>query len=223
MWMMYAKRDRSIGGVRLKLPAFPFQEHILNEQAVKKALGEKMAPQLIIKGELPVYPPVDLFYKHLFVPMVQNQLLHKVEYTNDENKLNPKVFAEFRPSRNNQPTAEMDLAPLGKSKHLVWSFQNEWRYVFTVLPLTTAIQMGDPNGAAESERITFFQYAKNGIAALPFSHIDLPIAEGLFADIEITLSPTADDVARTVIEAVIKQYCPTAKIVPSALSGMIRS
>lgn len=58
------------------------------------------------------------------------EILHEVEYTNDESLLFPKVINTFG---NGGLVA--DLNALGVHKTTAWSYQKEWRYILTAVPI----------------------------------------------------------------------------------------
>ena len=60
---------------------------------------------------------------------MNNELLFKIEYTDDEEKLYPHLLKE------EGEDSSIALGELGKYKNLHWNFQSEWRYILNILPL----------------------------------------------------------------------------------------
>lgn len=52
------------------------------------------------------------------------EMLHEVEYTNDEILLFPKVISAFE-----NGGYDANLNALGVHKTMAWSYQKEWRYI----------------------------------------------------------------------------------------------
>lgn len=102
MWHMYTP---NMTGVRIKLPADPFQRY-----------GKS------------IVPVEEIFYKKYSVVPPSFELC-EMNYTDDENLLKPK-FAEVRSPKEVTLNAEA----LGKYKPESWRFESEWRYILFIHP-----------------------------------------------------------------------------------------
>lgn len=111
-WKMYT----ATSGVRIRLPANPFDEtHTIKSTDLPKALTMEsetfhscLSVDQIISND------------HLIVPMLPR--LEKVIYTDDESLLSPNIVHE------NSLHFVIALNPVGSHKSLMWEFQEEWRY-----------------------------------------------------------------------------------------------
>ena len=221
MWMMYAKRNESVGGVRIKLSTNPFYEHTIDSAEMIKAYGKNAISQIKIEGSITSYIPPKLFFNYLcFPPFTQQSSLHEVVYTDNESELSKAIFKDtIQP--NGEFTVKLELGAMGKTKNKYWDFQDEWRYIFTVLPLQFKHQLFD-NAVADKERTELYLNLKKGIASLPFAYFDLLITENAIKQIEITLSPLVSVGGRLIVDSFVKNYAATAVVKESSLKGIIK-
>lgn len=103
MWNMYTP---NMAGVRIKLPADPYQRY-----------GKSIVPveEIYYRKDYSVQP----------VPLE----LHEIIYTNDKSLLKPQ-FAEVHSPKE----ATFNLNAVGRYKPKVWGFEKEWRYIFWIFP-----------------------------------------------------------------------------------------
>ncbi len=209
MWNMYASLNF---GVRIKLRQNPFKIYDNTTEDFSKALGVPVTDNSNGKPLQSVIPLTEMFTKGFFFVQAMNmQLLCKVEYTNETNKLYPQILKE------DGDHFTLVLGELGKYKNLHWSFQNEWRYILDVLPLNL-------NQTVKKSILDFQIIAnkmKEGLEKQPFSYYDMRISDEAFADMEITLSPRISAGSRIIVESLIEKYNPVAKLNESRLVGLI--
>ena len=125
-----------------------------------------------------------------------NNMLIKVEYTNDKDLLFPWIYGSYK---GNQ--FEM-LDKFGKYKNPTWEWQKEWRYILHIRNAMPGIIHNDGS-------IELYQ--------LPFSHYDLYLDDNKIQEMEITLSPCISLEARNKVNNIVNSYLPTANVVDSSL------
>lgn len=209
MWNMYASLDF---GVRIRLCKNPFKIYETPVEQVSKTLN------MNIKGETnegtvrSIIPLIEMFEKGFYsIQAINQNLLYKVEYTNDNEKLYPHLLNE------NGDQFLLSLGDVGKHKNLHWQFQKEWRYILNILPLNM-------NQSAEAMDYDFQLVAnkiKLGLEKQSFSYYDMQISENAFKEMEITLSPCLSEENRVIVQALIEKYNPTASLKESSLIGLI--
>lgn len=140
-----------------------------------------------------------------------NNILHKVEYTSDSNKLYPKLLTQDGDKFN------IALGNLGKHKNIHWAFQHEWRYILLLMPLNLnqAVDKSVQEFQTTSAKILL------GQAKQAFPFYDLTLDENAYAQMEITLSPKISAGNRLIINSLIEKYNPSAVLHESSLVGLI--
>ncbi len=127
-----------------------------------------------------------------------NNLLIKVEYTNDRHKIFPTMYYDYMGAHLER------YDQYGIYKDLRWSWQREWRYRLHFRMLTPGIQHND--GTID-------------LYDLPFDYYDLILDEEKIKDMQIVLSPTISEDAHMKARKIINSYNPTAVICNSQLKG----
>jgi hypothetical protein len=206
MWKMYSN---DLKGVRLKLPAF----------VLKKYTGEEYTVSYHDGGKTTKSPPKkyysyinsDLLTKNnLSAPSMQENILRRLQYTDDNDLILPKALCtstEF--DDKGKPInfkIDFSISVIGEHKRKFWEFQKEYRYMFFVSPW----QLDSlPN---ETEFEDFIKYFISAISNdIPQKYLDLEMDEK-FKDMTITLGPKADEAKKTIVDLLIQQYNPTAKV-----------
>lgn len=209
MWNMYASLN---SGIRIKLRKNPFKVYENTAVDLSHVIHASVTDNSDGKPLLSIIPLAEMFAKGFIAPQAMaRELLRKVEYTDDKDKLYPKMLTE----NGNQFVIAM--GELGRYKNLHWSFQSEWRYILNILPI-------DLNQPVESSMKDFQLVANKmrwGIANQPFPHYDMVIADDAFADMEITLSPRISAGNRIIVQVLVEKYNPAAVLCDSSLLGLI--
>ncbi len=209
MWNMYASLNL---GVRIKLRKNPFKIYDNTADALSKVVNAPVTDNSNGKPLQSIIPLTEMFAKGFFsVQAMNKQLLCKVEYTDDSEKLYPHILKE------DGDRFTLVLGDLGKHKNLHWKFQNEWRYILTILPL-------DINQPVEKSLVNFQIIAnkmKLGLEKQPFPHYDMFISDEAFEDMEITLSPRISAGSRIIVQNLIEKFNPSATLTESSLVGLI--
>ena len=194
MWKMYTNE---IDGVRIKLPAYPFVNYHVDEK-----YGFRCKSIVI---------PCETFFskfKDLLANPSQDGILHKVEYTEDTELLRPIImFPNVERIDWGRPHF------LGRHKNTAWAFQREWRYILTFVP-------GIHPGASPEMRDSLKDLQMKH--DLLFDNLCLTINDNKFTDFEVMLSPKINAGNRDIVNLLVREYNPNAKIVESSLKDKLR-
>lgn len=221
MWNMYASLNR---GVRIKLPKNPFRVYdnaanipstitpvsgttgLINTPASKK--GWTCYVQL----KPSVIPLAELLEQGFFsLQAMSTECLYQVEYTNDTEKLYPRIKGEDEEHFN------LRLSNLGRCKNTHWEFQKEWRYIIQLWPFNIN-QVPEEVVADLSARL---KRIETGMETQPLPHYDMSISNEAFLDMEITMSPRISDGGRTIVKTLVEKFNPSATLKESELLELI--
>lgn len=209
MWNMYASLNL---GVRIRLRKDPFKIYDNTADNLSKVVNAPITDNSGGKPLQSIIPLTEMFSKGFFTVQAMNrQLLCKVEYTDNIEKLYPHILTE------DGDRFTLALGELGKYKNLHWSFQSEWRYILNILPF-------DINQSVEKSMLDFQIIAnkmKLGLEKQPFPYYDMYISDEAFADMEITLSPRISAGSKIIVENLIEKFNPSATLTESNLVGLI--
>ena len=209
MWREYAGVDC---GIRIEMPRDPFARYCWNVDIVTSVTGMRCEAD----GDNPspfekmLIPFEELWDRGLLVLEFggESNILHKVEYTNDTNLLFPKTLGL---SENGDLSVNHNA--IGLHKAMSWAYQNEWRYILTILPI-------DVKGSAfeqdrELPKLGAFLTDRGG-AHTP-SYYDMKIADGAFRSMKLTVSPKMSPGNRVLLESLIEKYNPDAELFSSCI------
>jgi Protein of unknown function (DUF2971). len=213
LWNMYTP---NMHGVRIRMPKFPFKKR--KYQKGQFYLGEDIETYINMKkifdenkaGIVPTAP-------HLV----------KVEYTEDNNKLFPKIktesfdgalqeFLELKDMeeiRNKNIEVNYSFKDIGRFKRKNWKFQREWRYIITLCPM--GIQDANPPSWEKQQEI-IRRIEDRNLKPL-YERLFLDISDDALSDIEILLGPKMSEAEKYIAQALLAQYCPKAACRESAL------
>lgn len=211
LWNLYTPNMK---GVRIGLPKFPFKKYNFT------------SGQYYLKNDIVTYINLDWLHNSNCGSIVPDMpLLCKVEYSDDENKLFPKVrecndidglinFINTGEVNGKNLAAEYSFKELGKYKRSNWKFQKEWRYIITSSP--TPIKEQEDNPTIEMHR-EFFRRIEDREYPAPFDKIFLEIDDRYLDDMEVLIGPKVSEGEKIIVEVLLKQYCPNAVIKESKL------
>lgn len=209
MWNMYASLNL---GVRIRLRKNPFKIYNNTAEALSKVINAPVNDESNGKPLQSIIPITEMFSKGFFsVQAMNKELLIKVEYTDDKEKLYPHLLHQEGEGFS------IALGELGKYKNLHWNFQNEWRYILTILPLNL-------NQPIENSLQNFQLIANKmrlGLEKQPFPYYDMHLSNEAFCEMEITLSPRISAGSKIIVENLVEKYNPSAIINESNLVGLI--
>lgn len=209
MWNMYTSVN---SGVRIRLKRNPFKLH---ENTAEDLCQVVNAPVTDNSNGTPfktLIPVADMFKRKFITPgFTPENILHKVEYSADQDKLYPKLV------NIDGDTFSIALGTLGKYKNTHWSFQSEWRYILLIFPLDLNQPVKTLGKAAQLMGNKLLQ----GLEKQPFPFYDMYIDDAAYSEMEITLSPKISAGNRIIIENLVEKYNPSAVIKDSSLIGLI--
>lgn len=211
MWRMYTPKHY---GVRIKLPVNPFVEYQPTLKEISEHINAKAVGNPDTKlGFGFVVPFCDIHNgEFTIVNYVKDKLLYKVQYTNDNELLKPKVLNVVDDKFNTY------LEKVGIHKNKYWAFQKEWRYRLMIIPISVQKMRQDYN----SEMGNFQFKTIHGQASLPFNYYDLHIKDECFSDMSIMLAPDISESAKTFVNLLVKEYNPHCTVEESVLTNLIQ-
>lgn len=126
-----------------------------------------------------------------------NKLLHKVDYTDDPQKIYPQLYNKY------QGQFYMDFINYGTVKNTSWEWQKEWRYI-----------------VAFYRRRGFRKREDNMLECydIPFDYYDLKLDSEKMKQLEITTSPIMSEQSRNKLHTIIDKYLPGTLITNSKLN-----
>ena len=206
LWHMYTP---NMHGVRIRMQYFPFKKY-----SFKK--GEYFLSEDVIS-----YINLTKIYEENKASIVSDQPhLEKVEYTDDKEKLFPKIKTEsfhravelylaansMSDIKANNLNFTYSFKDLGKYKRKNWEFQKEWRYIITLSPMGLH-EANPPSFAKQQEQI---RRIENLSLEPPYKQIFLDIDSDALKDIEIVFGPKMSEAEKIMAKTLIKEYCPEA-------------
>ena len=111
----------------------------------------------------------------------------------------------------------VEISKVGKYKHKRWAFQNESRFVLTIIPVENEISLDDANSYIE-----FIGKALSTGMQPYFETYDMSLREDVLDELEVTLSPSITAGQRVIVESLLKQHAPKAKMKESSLSQSVK-
>lgn len=209
MWKMYGSLE---SGVRIKLRKYPFEEKAPSAselQGIPGIIVEESQETTLSKTVISV---ADMFKRKYTVPglIQQKDMLFKVEYTKDIDKLCPSVLSM------DGEAVIIATNKMGKYKNTHWAFQREWRYILPIYPFDSIdIENHEQNLTKMRQGIL------KGTIKQHVEYHDLTIDHEAFSDMEITMSPRISAGNRVILRTLIEKYNPNAKILESSLLGLL--
>lgn len=207
MWREYAGADY---GVRIQMKSYPFKQYsvsndslnMLSSEAVLNALGGSFDGL-----HLPLEDFWDKNY-HFFETARDREILHEVEYTNDQSLLFPKVINAFG---NGGLVA--DLNALGVHKTTAWSYQKEWRYILTAVPIGIDSVINVRLDQILRANDVMLDKCDPGIPP----YYDLTISDEAFSSMKIVSSPKMTPGNRVILNTLIEKYAPGIEVAESSI------
>ena len=210
MWKMYTDPRC---GVRIKLRKNPFLKHGTRGSDFEKVLGATLEDEKSRTTVMDTFLDLTAMLEGGYVSPQgwSGDILTKIEYTNDLDKLEPSVGS----CENGK--IRIALGQLGKYKNTHWKFQSEWRYIMVFVSMNFS---QNPQKMVSDFSQTI-QQMLNGLAEPPFRYYDLDIDPKYFEEMEITCSPQMSAGNRAILETLVERYNPKATILESELLGKI--
>ena len=207
MWREYAGTEC---GVRIQMKSYPFKRYSVSTESLSKLSHDAVlnAPGGSFDG---LHMPLEDFWdrSYHFKEMARSvEMLHEVQYTNDKSLLFPEVIRSC-----GNGWIEADLNALGVHKATAWSYQREWRYVLTAVPVGIAsIIRGDVEAINRATEVILDRCDPE----IP-SFYDLVISDEAFASMKIVASPKMTPGNRLILDALVKKYAPDIEVAESSI------
>lgn len=220
LWKMYANND---GGVRISLPVDMFKDYFIidglmgddNVSAQILSMFPKMASTITWK-----IPSNEYFRKkYLIIPVYSHNLNNfyiKIHYVDDV-ATQTKDIVVVSHNENGTCNKNFKISKVGKYKHKRWAFQHESRFVLTIIPVENEISLDDANSYIE-----FVGKALSTGMQPYFETYDMSLRDDLLDELEVTLSPSITAGQRVIVESLLKQYAPKAKLMESSLKQYVQ-
>lgn len=207
MWREYAGAEC---GVRIQMKSYPFKQYSVSTESLSK-----LSPDAVLDafgGSFDgLHLPLEDFWhrSYHFKEMARSvEMLHKVQYTNDKSLLFPEVIRSC-----GNGWIEADLSALGIHKATAWSYQNEWRYVLTAVPVGIAsIIKGDTEAVKKAAEVILDRCDPE----IP-SFYDLVISDEAFSSMKIVASPKMTPGNRVILDALVQKYAPGIEVTESSI------
>lgn len=208
LWKMYGG---DFCGLRVSMEREMFQEYDVcsSDLEIPGGIGSictKIPPKDMNNPEFFIIPSHDydndLFYRKI------NYVDDVYEYTKDAIKIDNII--------ENRVDMKMQMKPFGYYKNIRWEFQKESRFVIYVFPVNLFLEGANP----EISSIVVQSLLNN--KPLTFNYYDMNLKEEAMDTMEITLSPSASEAQKILLQSLIDKYRPTAKIMDSSLGKLVR-
>ena len=220
LWKMYAGNG---GGVRISLPQDMFRDYnLLDELVGNQDLSEKIlgyVPNVTPSTTLKI-PGYEYFGKNYFILPVHSHDLRtfygQIFYTEDI-CVQSKDVCNITHKDNGTYDLELNWNKVGTFKHSRWSFQKESRFILRIIPTECELTLFDASH--------FMEHLVKALSiGLPphFETYDLTLKDNIFNELEVTLSPSIKVGQRVIVEALLNQYAPKAKIKESSLTQLVQ-
>lgn len=207
MWREYAGAEC---GVRIQMKSYPFKQYSISNESLNMLSSEAVLNALGGSFDGLHLPLEDFWDKnyHFFETARDREILHEVEYTNDESLLFPKVINAFE---NGGLVA--DLMALGVHKTTAWSYQKEWRYILTAVPIGIDSVINVRLDQIVRANDVMLDKCDPGIPP----YYDLAISDEAFSSMKIVSSPKMTPGNRVILDALIEKYAPSVEVTESSI------
>jgi len=208
LWKMYGG---DFGGIRISMEQEMFQEYFVSDLDFG---GQKSQGSIITK-----IPAKDMSHPDFWVlPILEynNDLFYRrIEYVDDVFKYT-KDAIQITNIKDGRADMNMQMKPFGYYKNKRWKFQDETRFVLYIFPCNPMLEGANP------EVSSIVTQSLLGNKPLPFTYYDMQLKDEVLDKIEITLSPSASEAEKIIIQSLIDKYAPNAQVNNSTLGKVIR-
>ena len=197
-WNMYTDKMK---GVRIKLPSDLFNNYEIDFNGKYGVSGSANS----------IIPQTSIFGRNYWIVPTHNNFLNQVEYTNEDNKLRPKL-------RSREGGQDVVTLRIGTYKATHWAFQSEWRYSLRIFPFRPDFYKADSTSNLVTESINSII---KGLS-VPFTYFDVPLNEKKLSQMEVVLGPKSSEADKIVVESIVERFSPGIIVRESELKGSIR-
>lgn len=192
------------------MKSHPFKRYSVSTESLSKLSSDAVLNALGGKFDGLQLPLEDYWDKKFhFKEMARSvEMLHEVQYTNDKSLLFPEVIRSC-----GNGWVEADLSALGIHKATAWSYQREWRYVLTAVPVGIAsVIKGDVEAVKRATEVILDRCDPE----IP-SFYDLAISDGAFSSMKIVASPKMTPGNRLILDALVQKYASDIEVTESTI------
>lgn len=212
MWKMYTDHEY---GVRISLNRDGmFKEYTLDYMELNGLKSVSLGNPIKI-----LFPQKDFFFSDYTLPFYNSnyetcQFYRKINYVDDV-KQHAISSTRFMPKDDNKGFYHLDYGSVGTYKNKRWSFQEESRFVLTILPGNTLCSFNTSNYDHEANK-----FIRNIVDNKPleFCYYDMFLDDNAFDSLEITLSPFSTEAEKIIVHSLCSTYAPQATIHNSSLN-----
>ena len=216
LWKMYTENGI---GVRLAVDSDMFMDYNNPEKLTLSGitLSTNDSPLSITKTPLEDFINPNIMLLPITSTEMNNQIFKKVEYV-DNVYDRTKDCVKIVQGENNYSRVFIFHPHVGKYKNIRWAFQKEVRFVLLIFP---GKQFSSTEAfPKEYEQWLFDVWTKN--IPKTISHYDMHLKSDVIDTMEITLSPSMPISKQIIVEALVSQYAPHAKVSHSVLNPTVR-
>lgn len=208
LWKMYGG---DTGGVRISLEQEMFKEYLISDIQI----GNLQSQGTILSK----IPHQDMINPNFFILPIQdykNDMFYRhIKYVDDVSYFT-KDAIQINNIHEKRGDLHVDTKCFGYYKNNRWKFQDEVRFVLCALPMNPMLEGKNP----EISSMVIQSLLEN--KSLPFDYYDMRLKDDAFEHLEITLSPSATEAQKIIVQALIDKYAPKAKIKDSTLGKLVR-
>ena len=195
MWTLYTP---NMSGVRIRLPVHPFERY------------HYKAGEYNFSADNESCIDYEKIYRENRGALTPNMpLLEPVNYTNELDKLFPKVRTKGTAedarrfiSGSSQGSIEItySLAELGRNKREVWSFQKEWRYILWFSP------MGLQENKSIEQHRELIRRMEDEEREPPYQHFYLRLRQDAVNQMEVVFGPRMSEAQKILAKALLREH-----------------
>lgn len=218
MWYMYAGKEM---GVRISLPQDMFKDHSFLDGFMDMNVSDIMQSinpnyfQMIWKIPGSEYKGKN----YLIIPVESNKpatFYNRIQYVDDVLAMTNELALKV----DNVETDffyNFDLGNVGVLKNKRWDFQHESRFILRIIPTEGEISLFEPLEFTSKIKQSFDTKMEPH-----FDTYDLPLKDDIFDQMVVTLNPSIREGQRVIVESLLNQYAPNAKIKESSLTQLVK-
>lgn len=204
LWKMYT--DNGVG-VRIGMNKEMFQDYYITDGMVQDVHVEG-----VLKSKIPAQELVgsNYFVIPSFDQSNQNFFYRKIEYVDNLYETTKEV------ANITNGILNIGFNKIATYKQKRWEFQNESRFVLTIIPRSPEIKLSD------SQFANWLLKALMENKDLPFKSFFLNLSDYALDTMEIRLSPNISPNKKLIVEDLRDRYAPNAVIEDSRLNGLVK-
>ena len=200
----------------VKFCKYVFEQEMFKEYLISNLKFGNLQSQGAIMSKIPLQDMINPNF--FFIPIMdyKNDLFYRhVKYVDDIHVFT-KDAIQITNIQGDRGDMHMDMKPFGYYKNKRWEFQDEVRFVLYSLPINPLLEGVNP------EISSIVMQSLLGNKSLPFHYYDMGLKDEIFNTLEITLSPSATESQKLIVQALIDKYAPNAILKESGLGKVVR-